>query len=398
MALHPWHVRYSTEARGYALALCFLPLLLLVLTYALARRGWRHWLLFGLLEFLLMYAWAGVAYPLVFINLAVVAILLSRSDRWMLVVRWLTASLLAAAAFVSLYAPHLPQIKHYDATHLWMKGLPMDSVWLHNLLAAPFTGILFHGQSSNVGPIVSWQNLLASSPVLTIAGFGLILLACAAGSIRLWVRNWRIAALVSAPFLAAIVSALHFKFVIGDELRVWYLIFTLPFLAISVAVGLGCIAGCSPRIRTSLKGRAGISAALLAVMIAALWPMNRVLMAYPAEDFKGVMAATRARYEDFHPTDRTEVITCWLWRYAALYDPRGDIHVRDEASLQQRMKEARAAGDELFFVVGYRALAESRNAGLLRLLDDPALFTRRAGFPAYEAIQELEVYQMNAAP
>jgi hypothetical protein len=394
MAVHPWHVRYSTEARGYALALLFLPLVLLTLTLALEKRNWWRWLMFALMEFLLMASWAGAAYPLVFINLALVGIMLRRSARWALVTRWLTVSLLAAAAFISLYAPQVPQIKRYNETHLWMKGGPMDEAWFHNIVASPFTGMPYHGPTAGEPVYVSCQRLLQDSPALTVIGFCLILLASAVGLAVFWCRQRDIAALVSAVPVAAVVSVLHFKFVIGDELRAWYLLFTLPCLSICVAAGLLAIGNLVPRAVLSVRLRPGVAAVLLAAIATALWPMNRALVAHSPEDFRSVMAATRDMHETFLPKGRAQVSTCWLWRYAALYDPRGEIHVRDSISLRQRMDEARAANSILFIIVGYRALVELQDADMMRLLADPAAFERIAAFPGYEPMHTLEVFQM----
>ena len=112
-------------------------LVLLAVTLALERQSWLRWIFFGVMEFLVMYSWPGAAYPLVFMNLVLVVILLRRRDRWMHVTRWFTVSAAAGTLFVSLYAPHLPQIKQYNLTHLWMKGMPMDAIWLHNVMASP---------------------------------------------------------------------------------------------------------------------------------------------------------------------------------------------------------------------------------------------------------------------
>lgn len=396
MAVHPWHVRYSTEARGYAFALCLLPLVAICLTCALEKRDWRYWLAFALTEFLLMYSWAGAAYPLAFINLAIVGLIMTRSDRWMLLVRCLTANLLAAAAFISLYAPQVTQIKQYNATHLWMKGLPMDEIWLHNLLSSPFTGMPYHGPLQAGSATLSWNRLLHESPMITTMGFALIIIAFVIGLVCLW-RRPAVAALTSAAFAAAVVSALHFKFVIGDELRVWYLIFTVPFVAICIAAGLAWLSRRIPQVRHSLAARSGFCVALLTFIIVALWPMNQALMAYPAEDFKGVLAATRSKHEIFYPKGRAEVFTCWLWRFSALYDPRGEIHVRDENSLRQRMAEAHAAEGGLFIILGYRPLAEAQSPGMLKVLEDPDHFEKVATFPAYDPIQTLEVFKMKVS-
>jgi hypothetical protein len=398
MAVHPWHVRYSTEARGYALALLFLPLVLLTLTLTLEKPCWWRWLMFALMEFLLMASWAGAAYPLVFINLAMVGIMMLRSARWVLVTRWLTVSLLAAAAFISLYAPQVPQIKRYNETHQWMKGGPMDAAWFHNIVASPLTGVPYHGPRSGEPIYVSWQRLLQDSPALTGIGFGLIVLSSIVGLVALWHRQREIAALVSAVLVAAVVAVLHFKFVIGDELRTWYLLFTLPGLSICVATGLMAITRLASREVSSVRLQPGVAATLLAVIAVALWPMNQALMAHTPEDFKGVMAMTRNKHETFVAKGRAQVFTCWLWRYAALYDPRGEIHVRDAASLRQRMAEARAANSTLFIIVGYRELAELQDADMLRLLDDPGAFEKTALFPGYEPLHTLEVFQMKPPP
>jgi hypothetical protein len=62
------------------------------------------------------------------------------------------------------------------------------------------------------------------------------------------------------------------------------------------------------------------------------------------------------------------------------------------------MAEVRAANSMLFIIVGYRELAESQDADMLRVLDDPAAFEKIAAFPGYEPMHTLEVYQMKALP
>jgi hypothetical protein len=389
LALHPWHVRYSTEARGYAITLCLFPVLLLVMTRAFEQRGWKNWLLFGLTEFLLMYSWPGIAYPLAFVNFTVLAFMLARSDRWPQVLMWTTANLLAGAAFFSLYAPHLPQITQYNKTHLWMKGMPMDAVWLHNLLAAPFTGIIYHGKDSSNPALISWERLLSVSPLITAAGFSVIIGLTVLGLATLWRRNFRAAALVTSVFLSAAVAALHFKFVIGDELRVWYLIFTLPFIATCVAAGLVTASAVLPR-----QLRVGGIVLLLAVMSVSVWPMNNSLMIRASEDFKSATDASRGLHEAGIRKERSSVFTCWLWRSSYLYDPRAEIHVRNAQQLREQMNAARAASGALYVIVGFRELAEDLSGDLLRLLDDPSLFAKTTTFHTSESSHTLEVYEM----
>jgi uncharacterized membrane protein len=53
-ALHPWHVRYASEARAYAFVLALVPLMLLFFLRALKEGRWRWWAAFGTAAFFLM--------------------------------------------------------------------------------------------------------------------------------------------------------------------------------------------------------------------------------------------------------------------------------------------------------------------------------------------------------
>jgi len=75
---NPWFIRYITEARGYAFILLFLPLSLIALINALDRGSWRQWLLYGLLQFLMLYSWPGLAIHVVAVNLCIGGYLLFR--------------------------------------------------------------------------------------------------------------------------------------------------------------------------------------------------------------------------------------------------------------------------------------------------------------------------------
>jgi hypothetical protein len=397
MALHPWHVRYSTEVRGYAIALCLLPVFLHVLTDALERNRWRDWLLLALAEFLLMWTWPGAAYPLAFINLTAAVLMLMRSDRWALMVRWLTANLLAAAVFISLYAPHLPQISDYNKTHLWMKGGPMDERWTHDVMAFPFTGIPFTEVFPDNAAEISWQRLFAQSPIITSAGFGLILISVVIGIGMLWQRNRSTTTLIASMLVAAIVCTFHFKFFVGDEMRPWYLLFTLPGIAICAAAGfMGITQWLSrfPVLCSTPHLRAALPVVMLGLTACSVWPMNVSLMTTASEDFKGAVAATRGRHETFNPKTGTTVATLWLWRFSALYDPRGQIHVRDAPSLTKIIQEVKSTATELYVIVGYRELAERLNAGMLAMLDDPSLFERTRDFQTHQSLHSLTVYRL----
>ncbi|MEI6537386.1 MAG: glycosyltransferase family 39 protein, partial [Verrucomicrobiaceae bacterium] len=393
MALHPWHVRYSTEARGYGLMLGLFPLWLLALTNALESNRWRHWAAFGALEFLLMYSWAGIFYAVAAVNITALVLMLCHEGRVAFVVRWLTVNLAAAGVFASLYAPLLPQIARARERLLWIKGKPMDEQWLHDILIMPFTGAPFHQIMADNPAEASLQASFASMPLLTVAGCALMALLLIGGIVFFWWSNRRATALLLSVCAAAVACTLHFKFGIKDEMRGWYLIFLLPASSIFLAFGALAI---TDRLRPAMLRRAA-PLLCLGVIGASWWPLDRSLMQLPEEDYLNAVKVTRGRHEVFSPKGTSRVFTCWLWRYSAFYDPRGDHHVRDATALRQRMDETKKAHGELYVIVGYRQWAEVSNADMLRLLEDPTLFEKRETFPARESLHSLDVYRMKNA-
>lgn len=395
MALHPWHLKYSVEARGYALALAIFPFLLLALTYALENNRWRHWLAFAACEFLILYSWAGISYAVAGINVAAAILLFLKPDRVATLSRWVTANLLAAMVFISLYAPHLPQIVWANEHYLWMKGLPMDSKWFHNVLAAPFAGIPYHETLSSNPSELSWQRFLRETPLLTGIGFGLVLVATLTGILALWRKNRTIAALVTSVFPAAILCVLHFKFVLKDELRIWYLIYLLPGLSIVIAAGLQSLASLAVARFKRNWALPSCTLILLGLITAAWFPIQKSLITEPEEDFRGAATLVRNSLEDSTETkSKTRIYTCWLWRSTSLYDPRGDIHVRDAPEMRRAYRIAKENKGQLHVVVGYRELAEAQNADVLAMLDNPFFFEKIKVFPARESLHTLEVYRM----
>ncbi|MCB1078864.1 MAG: glycosyltransferase family 39 protein, partial [Verrucomicrobiae bacterium] len=69
LSIHPWHVRYSTEARGYGLVFGFAALAFFFLLLAMERRRWRYWLAFGASQALCLWACLGSLHLIVGLNL-----------------------------------------------------------------------------------------------------------------------------------------------------------------------------------------------------------------------------------------------------------------------------------------------------------------------------------------
>ena len=106
LALHPWHLKLATEARGYPFVFLFIPLLALCIAEAASNANWRWLAAFAALEFGLLYAWPGTLFTVLVANAALLALILrftpSGEDRRRAVSRWL-----AANAFRGTRAPPL---------------------------------------------------------------------------------------------------------------------------------------------------------------------------------------------------------------------------------------------------------------------------------------------------
>jgi uncharacterized membrane protein len=78
LALHPWHIRFTSEARGYSLLLCIIPIVLYFWLRAIRQNEWRWWLLYSGSQFALIYCYPGSLYVLIVLNGATAAWLLSQ--------------------------------------------------------------------------------------------------------------------------------------------------------------------------------------------------------------------------------------------------------------------------------------------------------------------------------
>jgi hypothetical protein len=164
-ALHPWHIRYSTEARGYTLMLLFAMLTLWALLYAQRDGRWRGWLLAGLASFLTAYSWKLAILPLLTVH-AVFLLALLRARSGAHATRWLVAHLTVGALFVFLAGPCLAQAP-LVTKELRNNSKPMDAAWLNNALSGPAFGMEWKRDDPLNPHETPMREMLAARPLLT---------------------------------------------------------------------------------------------------------------------------------------------------------------------------------------------------------------------------------------
>lgn len=379
LAIHPWFLRYMTEARGYSLMLLFATLAALCLIKALRGGRWLWWGLFALCEFLFLYSYPGALYLAVCMNTAAVAAMLIQSNvpgrhranqAW----RWFVTNTAAAVVAIQLLAPTVPQMA------LWLQrdrakadlGLP----FLMDVWAFLSTGMAWFPWDSNNPLCHSLTGLAESHPALH-----LFLLAAPAallliGFLRFLSRG-RIHACLGVAWMAAAPLAFLMTQAGGNILYVWYLIFALPFVVVFIGLGIETTAWVFVRPWHNLHASA--PGLLAIVFLSAFWiataDQRQTIRNHPTEPQRESVLLTRPSLDPYHPS-ANDIITVNVVFTTPFYDPRA-IHLeRGNApeTLRRLMREAREQHKALYVNFGSEGLARHVFPEVMDIIDDPSQF------------------------
>lgn len=256
-AMHPMHVDYSAEGRGYGFVLLFTVLQVIFLIPALRNGRWHWWAGYGLSQFLLLYSNPGSLYFPLVLNVALLGILAWRwwtsrgGDKavnaprrtfaigqfW----RLLVANALSAMSYIMLMGPCIPQILNYFKITS-VRG-EMGALWLFQVGAQYTTGIfliLQEKQYEDARYLSQYirNEFAPAQPMVTPWIFYIMPIFLVLGLIGLW-RRGLVGRLVGiCAFLPPILCYLHHQKITGLYLFYWYVIFGLPFLIVAWGVGM----------------------------------------------------------------------------------------------------------------------------------------------------------------
>lgn len=389
LALHPWHLRYTSEARGYALLLLFVPLLVWALLRAFERGSWQRWLAFAVAGAFILWTYPGAVGVVATANLGALALLALRLARGdpaarTQATRWLVANLLAAGVFAQVMLPnvlmfmfHMPWMGDNDLrfvrdvlAHLWM-----GQAWAFRR---------FNEHYAEVSDFaLAWPPLFRALLAATAGG---VLL----GAARLARRGGAHAAIAATLLLPAPVT-LGLALVNQSQAHPWYLIFGLPSAALLLAVGLdGLGAGVRPR-RARTLATAGLLAAYLAAYAFASQPIRSALRAGSLMAAREAVALQRPSRDPFDPANQ-RILTCgWLTWY---YDPL----LRSVNDVEALMAEADATGKTLYVLYSRPELTRRRLPELVALSEDPARFELVKRWYGYEPRGHILVFRYRGRP
>ena len=164
LALHPWHIRYSVEAKGYSLMLFFICLSILGMIRAHRHHRLSGWLLFAIGEAGYLCSFAGSIYVAIALNAVLFVECLVRLQPRRLG-SLVGFNLLAAIPVLLLMLPSVPQLLGFMAHDQEALSIgAMGGDWLRDLASHLALGLRYANPLPEAHLGTSWFALAGASP------------------------------------------------------------------------------------------------------------------------------------------------------------------------------------------------------------------------------------------
>ncbi len=390
LALHPWHLRYLSEARGYSLMLLLVSVSLITAVGALHRGSWLRWAGYGLAQLLLLWTNPGAVAFVGILNLAVAASIWRASPTRPVarrgLARFAVANLASGAVWIQLMAPNVPQVVKYLDSQPFapVAASFLDGFTAHLLFGMPF------GRQPLDPRYPELLGVAQDSPGLVWAVFGLGIALAAVGAIRLLAARGPRAALAAVFLLPGPLTYLLIWLRDG-YLFERYLLFFLPgfvaFLSLGVVSLPRWIAN-TPLRRALTVGAAAVYLAGYAVVT---HPARSVLLTRPLQPIRESVAVTRGTLHPLDPANQ-QILTVSAFGRPRSYDPRV-VEVETAEEMRAFVELAREQNKPLFVNIGPVANAKRKGAGPMAVVLDDALFEEVAVLPAFTRAKTRHVYR-----
>jgi hypothetical protein len=250
LAVHPWSIRYASEARGYSFVILVVPLLFVFWRRAMVTGFWRWWSLFALAEFALLYCYPGSAFILIVLNLLTLGLLAAApgcaEPRFTQAGRWFCVNALAAMLTLQFMLPLYPQAKLYF-DFVSSQGFVSGWQWVRNTVAYMIGGGPWTKSGEPSAGYPEWLALYVESPVLFVGAASLAITLVGLGAFRLIWRSWPSATFVVVMAICPPITftiAFLKKFLLYEN----YVIYSLPGVIVCAAAGLTLVASLLARL------------------------------------------------------------------------------------------------------------------------------------------------------
>lgn len=359
LALHPWHVRYSVEIRGYSVMLALMAGNLVCLWQALASGRRRWWCGFAICEAGYMLAFAGALHFALLVNLAAVGHLFfaaPRAARWAPLRALAAWNILAAIPVILIALPALPQFAYYLKEGKKMIAFVPDFGWEKDFFAHWIAGIPPRsgrpGESFGLGypefgAIGRWARWFGAALAM-------------AGILRMMARpRAPYARLVAIVALAAPLVAYAHHRAADHPTMPWYLQFALFALCIGWGVALSPAENGGKELLAQRALRAALAITLAALWLPVVLKVNHRLATVPRQPIRETafaMAGSAPTYGRMAPTDRILVTFGTSAKRMLTYAPETRV-INSVAELEAILREADDAGKTVYAAFCGRNLA-----------------------------------------
>ena len=386
MVLHPWYVRYATEARSYGLLLLLWPLAVLCLLEVLATQRWRWWLALALTEALLAWSWFNNVYWLAALNipLAIAAWQARGSARFRFLIPWVASGLLAAALFLPFVLPGLLQVVAWVNEGRGEAAPEYRNRMMADALTVLLTGEPWHSADPD-NPLCPGRYAdAATRPAWLMLAFALPLVLFTAG-----LPGWK----QRGPrgFLAVLLLPLPLLFahasLRGSLIMHWYPMPSLEAFAMIAAAGAHRLACLLPAITRPLTTLALTAASCLAAQ-----PASQMLRHHEVEPNLAATRLTRTTLNPYHPQSGKESITAALVQPRRAYDPH-IVTAKSPDDLRSLMQRASLRKVPFFIHLGDATRARIQLPDAMNLVDNPQFFRPVATLHGLDHAQTRHVWQ-----
>ena len=368
LALHPWHVRWSVEIRGYSTMLFAITAGLLCLVRALQTNRWRWWFGYAGAQALFLLCFAGSVYVVAAQNIVALLVIWRSGSPGTIrlggAARLITAGIFSFIPTALILGPHVPQLAAYLKSA--NEYAPIGAGWFQDLWTHLVTGLRPGGDPPGTSLGLSVSDLTSAAPWKGWVFFGLIPLLALGGLVRLFRQDWRTRLVAGTLFLATVLAIGH-NALSGAPFLTWYLLYLLPLFALCLVWAAQGLMALHPRAFTSLPL---IFAVLYSLLTAGA--LGKI-MHIPRQPIREVVAAMRGSAPALQQAD-PKILTASFGdgaRQMLSYDPRLRI-LKSPADLEALIQQSLTSQQSLFLCLrGPNAMAQENPALLQAVTADP---------------------------
>ncbi len=384
MAMHPWHVRYTSECRGYSLVLFIVPLVFLFWRRSMLGGLWAWWAPLAVAQFALIYTYPGALFILIVLNLAALPLIFfSEQTAKPFSVqsgRWFAANALTAVPTLFLMLPLLPQVKDYMAYET-ARNFTIGWAWVSNALWHFVAGVAWTRGSVDgaVYPELAYHFSQALWVPMLAAGIAALMGIVGA----IWfIRKGPVETVILLAIVLPAVVTVIFARLRTHLIYESYVIAALPGFIALVACGLWTLGTLLVPGRRQRLGLPTICALLLLAFFAFTQPTRGWMMTRSLQPIRESSLASRGTF-NLKDESASRIITASFSIPPYLYDPRA-IRLESTAQFIDLIRTAEKLDRPLVMNIGMPWAARDYSPAMWKLINDPLLFFQDPRFLGWD--------------